>query len=172
VNTQMGLEIAYIRWKDSDRLSSDDPGSGLLDQSSLAQCVGPQIGVGADYELFCLCKGTHSFSLTGQFLGSLLAAHISPSSRLQRLGFSTTTDYVFQKLSRVVPSWQLRLGLEYLFPFFCFPMNVQVGYEVRDYLNSVYKQQWENAGADGYRLHDSFQNFALQGLYVRAGMHF
>jgi hypothetical protein len=168
MHTQVGMEIAYVRYKSGDTVTGS--GGGTFTQRSQAQGVGPQIGIGGEYEFMQWCNRAHRFSLTGSVLGSLLSTEFQISSLQNYDSGGTIFNDHFQGAHSMMPALQARLGVEYASCILCFPIHLVVGFEAHEYFDSVVTQRWDTSSTLLQNL--EFQNFSLQGLYFRAGIHF
>lgn len=148
--------------------------------------AGPQLGVDFSYDI---CSG---LQLTGEGIASLLVGNLknhttykSTSPALALLGITppnTQTTQVRDQ-TQVVPAFQCRLGLDYAFCFNCCKVDIDVGYEVRCYLNAIQSVDMgsevvtppvvpDTVGVFARTFQRNVSNFALAGPYVRLNVAF
>ncbi len=150
----------------------------------------PSSFIGAGPELGCefayaLC---HGLNLLGRFAGSILMGptknctlYSSESPALIVAGFPTPNNQTtcVENRSQVVPAFEERLGVAYLFPFCeCYQIKLEAGYEARVYINALQSVDMgsevvtppfpavDAIGVFARTFHRTLSNFALAGPYV------
>ena len=138
--------------------------------------VGPQIGLGLDYNFFqrtCGENRTHVLSFTSLFSGSLLA------SKFKNSYYSYNSYYeneylndVTEKMTwRVIPALHARMGLNYLIRGENVGFNIGAGYEFNSYIRGSSRVLFYDDGPFG-NSSTQFNNFDIQGLYILGSISF
>ena len=168
---QWGLEYAYLGLHEDyvyHRTTNDD----ILEvnQQSKAWGIGPQIGLGLNYEL-CqfskICPGTLFLSI--QTSGSILASQSNTSLRASLR--DELQDVKDSDTWRLIPALHAHIGLNYLTCFSCFEGEFEIGYEFNSYIRGANRTCYPDDIAESLVL-NNYYNFDLHGLYIAGTVRF
>lgn len=166
------LEYAYLRL-DEHYDYQKATAHGSTHQKSRTWGVGPQIGLGLDYNFYegtCNCNMTHAFSITSLFSGSILVGRAKTNNH-QVLAASNLLNISDEHTWRTIPALHARVGLNYMVNGSWMGASVGVGYELNTYLRAVGRTQFPDDVADGLCT-TNYYNFDVQGLYVSGAFTF
>lgn len=170
---QPGMEYAYLRLDEDYAYQITGSSLGTVDQKSRAWGVGPQIGLGLDYNFYqgsLTCKTTHAFSITSLFSGSILMGR-AKTDNFQTLAGATVVNVTDEHTWRTLPAFHARVGLNYLIHGSRCSGSLGVGYEFNSYVRALSRVAFPDDVADGFCT-TNYYNFDIQGLYVSAALSF
>ena len=183
---EAGIHYGHVKYSES--LSYFDT-VGNEAYPSFSDCmngIGPELTLDSDYALYnseCDCPGTLYF--TTSLRGALLVSHSKANfftngqiSDSDSPTLYTLADINDEKSWRVVPWWDMRLGLNYTSNFDCFAVSIEAGYEAGCYIKAISKERFcsgtfglSPTGGVGYSFNE-FQDFTYHGPYVSAEVMF
>ncbi len=179
-----GLEYAYTHF--NEKYLYSQPSAileGFLSQKSKFWGIGPQFGLGVDYNFYesPSCESCRQvFSITGLFSGSLLVGQRKGKVFSSESFISSETGLPFtqlladikdEKTTRIVPALHGRVGLSYTVRSQSAGFTAEVGYEFNSYIRGLTRTLFINGGSTSDCLSD-YYNFDVQGLYASAGVSF
>ncbi len=150
--------------------------------NSRSQNIGPAIALATHLNLW------RNLSLEVTGTGSILASRKSASLSFVNPTLATTPFLVSASTSLfddhrwfVIPAYDLRAGLQYMFQICHFCLNVEIGYEFLSYFRGLerislndgpnFGQPGDITVSSGLSRNDYF-NFAMHGLYAQLGVSF
>ena len=127
---EAGLQYAKIETKQHITYAPTRGFDHIVNTDSRYWGVGPQIGLNLAYDVFSC------FSVVGVANGALLVGN---SEMRNVIGDRTaiTVDTKSDDIRRLVPSFQMRAGLNYSFCLACFTFDFEGGYEFLAYLHPL-----------------------------------
>lgn len=166
---QFGLEYALLRLHEDYTFAITGGALGTISQKSRTWGVGPQLGVGLDYDLF-RSDDLGGLSFTFLSSGSLLAGETGTRETNVLTG-TTLLDVSDRKARRIIPAFHTRVGLNYCTSFGNMDANIEVGYELNSYYRGLTRVLYQDDVGDGLAT-NNYTNFDVQGLYVSASINF
>jgi hypothetical protein len=171
---QPGIEYAYLRLSEINEyvLTATDI-TGEIDQKSRGWGVGPQIGLGMDYNFYqgsLTCSSTHAITGTSLFSGSILMGR-GKTKNQQYLADETLLKVSDEHTWKTIPAFHARLGLNYMIQASCFGVSLGVGYEFNTYVRALARTIFADDVADA-SCSTNYYNFDLQGLFVSGAVSF
>ncbi len=134
-----GAHYTYMRANENISINtptSPNIVSKLLEQQSRFWGVGPEVGLDFQFRPACFC----GFSLVANARGSLLVSN--SKCKYEQLATSAT-PLIFNNLQhpqwRTTSAFDARLGVNWEVQWSCFGTSVEVGYEMINYRNAIYK---------------------------------
>jgi hypothetical protein len=155
-----GLEYAKIDLKERHRYSSA-AATGASTNSSELRGIGPQVGLGLDYDLLRHGAGVLGFNVTST--ASLLfgTAEVSQTGTLNGTTLVNVSD---EKSDYLVPAFHLRAGLTYGFTMAHLQGSLGLGYAFSTYLGAVNRGTYADDVADGLSV-TKRESFDVRGPY-------
>jgi len=140
-------------------------GTVIGEQRSHFWGIGPELGLNINYSLFNTC-----LSLVGRASSALLASRPLYILRNLDSDVSAPSFSTIQHIWKVVPSFDLRFGVEYVYAFRCLSVSLEAGYELLTYVHSLpfLSQSFVNQTAFNINYSDA----QLNGPYLRFGILF
>lgn len=171
---QPGIEYAYLRLEENYEyeLTVTDV-EGEIKQKSRGWGVGPQIGLGMDYNFYqgsLTCTTTHAITGTSLFSGSILMGR-GKTKNHQVLDDVTVLNVRDEHTWKTIPALHARLGLNYIIQASCFGVSLGVGYEFNTYIRALSRVIFSDDVADAL-CNTNYYNFDLQGLTVSGAVSF
>ena len=166
--------------------NADGTVSRSIDTPSSFCGAGPRLGADFSYEIF------EGLSFNGEGVVSLLVGNLknhttyrSNSPFLAGLGITppnTQTTHVNDRTG-IVPAFKCKLGLDYAFSVADYAFDIDVGYEVRLYLNAIQSVDMgsevvtppiapDEIGVFARTFQRNISNFGLSGPYLRITLRF
>ncbi len=175
---QPGIEAALLNFKEHYDYSVTGVREGDISQKSRLWGVGPQLGLGIEYNFFdsrLSDTWRHAFGTTWLFSGSILMshAHTKTNDVSQEVGLAATqlANVKSNKTWRTIPALHARAGLNYTAEGPSVGFLLSVGYEFNTYVRGLTRVIFADDVADG-KSFNNYYNFDVQGLYVTAGISF
>ena len=180
---QPGLECSYLRLSENYLFQKSDS-LASIDRKSKAWGVGPQIGVGLDYNFYegrLSCSTTQTVSISSLFSGSILMGRATTSA-LQVIDGDSLINVNDEYTWRTIPALHARAGLNYLVKGCWCAFSAAIGYEFNTYLRALARTTFTNEIAIGENLSSpglvggtcstNYFDFDVQGLYLTAAVQF
>jgi hypothetical protein len=170
---QPGVEYAYLRLDENYSYNITGGALSVVDQKSRMWGVGPQLGLGLDYNFYqgtFSCSWNHAFSITSLFSGSILMGH-GKTKNFQTLTGVQQLSIEDEHTWKTIPALHARAGLNYLVRGSRFGLAVEVGYEFNTYVRALSRVLFPDDTADGL-CYTNYYNFDIQGLYVSGALSF
>lgn len=139
--------------------------------------IGPEVGLNFQYAflncLNCIPACLRSICFIADVAGALLVSnsHVNWSSTLIENGSPTSSDVKDRNLTRIVPTFDIRLALNYQQWFRCFGLNVEAGYEFLTYLRPISTLRFDNPNFVGYST-NQFSDVGMHGPFVSISVLF
>lgn len=173
VYVQPGLEWAYLRLNENYTFTNVAAVSTLHERSKILG-VGPQLGLGMDYDFYRKASVdgtmTHAISFAGLFSGSIIMGQSQIEYNEVRSGGSSI-NVSDSKTWRTIPALHARLGLNYTLYTDSVGFALGAGYEFNTYFRGLSRIVFVDDTADGLSI-NNYDDFDIQGLYVSAGLSF
>jgi hypothetical protein len=171
---QPGLELAYLRLTEHFRYHEEGSLThGSVRQRSRVAGIGPQMGVGVDYNIY---QGTysstisHALTLNALFSGSILMGHsgVKESNELAEDPLLSVKD---QRTWRTIPALHAKAGLNYVILGSHVGFSIGLTYEFNTYVRGIARVLFTDDVADG-KSFSTYYNYDLQGLGITAALSF
>lgn len=167
-----GLHTAYIGFRENiftfERTISF---SNTLEEKSHLWGIGPEIGMNFQYFFPKFCGGR--LSVIGDVRGSLLISKTDAElqfSTASPVGGSSRKIHN-DKNWKGIPVFDLIIGLNYVYPFRCFNISLEIGYEAINYRNAINTIVFVDDTYPGNSL-DVYSDLSIQGPYFALGIFF
>lgn len=177
---QPGLEYAYFRLKEDYTYEKADGNLAVIDQESKAWGLGPQIGLGLEYNLFqraLFRSSTQALSISSLFSGSILMG-TGKINNLQYLGDISDLenkdieiDTKDESTWKTIPGLHARVGLNYLIRGAKYGFIFGVGYEFNTYVRALTRIVFPDDVAENLCT-TNYYNFDVQGFNFSAAVSF
>ncbi len=162
-----GIQYGYLKLR--EKVEYPDNGNSTvrnIDSFSRTQGLGPAIGVESHYHfLGCL-------QFVADITSGWLIADIDKNYRETRASTSATlVNVTDDKYWRLIPTIDLRMGLNYLRSIFCLQLDLGVGYEVIvawKAIENIYFVDSNNRGSS----FNKERTLSMQGPYAHLGISF
>lgn len=168
---QAGVHYAHFEYKEN--ILYDNPGgaSSVVENKDRFWGVGPEFVLNMDYALCnCWCNSFPLY-ITGNLRTALLVSDSKANFYAQTIGNTVLGANVNKALWRIVPMWDLRLGLDWSTCFSCFTFDLEIGYEVLQYVGAVHTIRFysDNLAGASFNL---FSNLGYHGPYLACRVQF
>lgn len=177
INGQIGLQYAnYNYTHDTEYLS----GVNVFQASNRNKVwgFGPEVSFDFNYYLEPSCWCSLPFTVTGRFTSALLISRSRPSTSTldSRLTVAPVTPIQVdgQRLTRLIPMWDFRLGLGYDHVFCdCYQTHWELGWELLTYHRGIHTVRFYGAeGNDSGKSFDHFTDLSYSGPYFAFNVAF
>ena len=174
LSVQPGIEYAYMRLREQYEYHSTVPATGVITQKSRAWGIGPEIGLGMDYNFyqstFKCYNWTQAFSVTSLFSGSILMGH-TKTKNFQQLNSATIVSTQDEHTWRTIPALHASVGLDYRVIGAWVGCSLGIGYEFNTYVRALSRTSFSDDVANSLCQTD-YYNFDVQGMYIQAALSF
>jgi hypothetical protein len=173
VLTSLYLGVHYIKTSNTqnDQYSGFSslilPAVYTVTWSTEVQGIGPELAISAQYRLPKI-RCLPGIELLGSMqIGALVIENGKEnkiSTNFHRLGTDLPTSISNEEIQKIVPFWDLRLGLGSSTCVGLFTMNLSLGYEILSYYNLFNRTVFLRIGSPTF---DFYKDLYLHGLFIR-----
>lgn len=167
-----GLHAAYIRFRENIfTFESTISFSNTLEEKSHLWGIGTEIGINFQYFFPQFCGGW--LSIIGNARGSLLISKTDAELQFTTAspGGGSTRNIHNKDIWRAIPVFDLAVGLNYDYPFRCFNLSLEIGYEAINYRNAINTIVFVDDTYPGNSL-DVYSDLSIHGPYVALDISF